>query len=103
MDDVLAGLNESQIKAVTTTEGYVRVVAGAGSGKQDARPRQTLCLPRQRDGHHAAGNILCVTFTNKASNEMRQRIHALTGDNDAGYVNTSTASAYRCFRRIRRQ
>lgn len=86
MDDVLAGLNESQIKAVTTTEGYVRVVAGAGSGKTRALARRFAYLVNEMG--IMPGNILCVTFTNKASNEMRQRIHALTGDNDAGYVNT---------------
>lgn len=86
MDSALAGLNESQIEAVTTTEGYVRVVAGAGSGKTRALARRFAYLVNEVG--IMPGNILCVTFTNKASNEMRQRIHALTGDNDAGYVNT---------------
>ena len=86
MGDVLEGLNESQLEAVTATEGYVRVIAGAGSGKTRALARRFAYLVNEVG--IMPGNILCVTFTNKASNEMRQRIHALTGDNDTGYVNT---------------
>ena len=86
MGDVLGGLNESQLEAVTATEGYVRVIAGAGSGKTRALARRFAYLVNEVG--IMPGNILCVTFTNKASNEMRQRIHALTGDNDTGYVNT---------------
>ncbi len=69
----LQGLNASQLEAVTTTEGFVRVIAGA------FLVNEIGILP---------GNILCVTFTNKSANEMRQRIHMLTGDNDTGYINT---------------
>ena len=86
MGDVLEGLNESQLEAVTATEGYVRVIAGAGSGKTRALARRFAYLVNEVG--IMPGNILCVTFTNKASNEMRQRIHALTGDNDTGFVNT---------------
>ena len=86
MTAFLQTLNDAQREAVTATEGVVRVLAGAGSGKTRALSHRFAWLVNE------AGllpeNLLCVTFTNKSANEMRQRIHLLTGDNDTGYICT---------------
>ena len=86
MYSILDGLNEEQKLAVTTTEGFVRIVAGAGSGKTRALTHRFAYLVNELG--ISTSNILCVTFTNKAANEMKKRIRMMIGDNDTGYINT---------------
>lgn len=75
--DYLTSLNERQLEAVRETEGYLRVIAGAGSGKTKLLVSRYAYLVKEYGIDSA--NILCVTFTNKAAGEMKRRIRALIG------------------------
>jgi DNA helicase-2/ATP-dependent DNA helicase PcrA len=75
--DILEVLNEKQQEAVLETEGYVRVIAGAGSGKTKMLVSRYAYLVQ--DYGIDPANILCVTFTNKAAAEMKRRIRAIIG------------------------
>lgn len=86
MSDILAGLSEQQRQAVTATEGFIRVIAGAGSGKTRALSHRFAYLVNEIG--IMPSNILCVTFTNKSAHEMKHRIRRLCGDNDTGYIST---------------
>ncbi|MCR5248969.1 MAG: UvrD-helicase domain-containing protein [Lachnospiraceae bacterium] len=84
---ILEKLNEKQREAVLATEGYVRVIAGAGSGKTKLLVSRYAYLVKEYGIDSA--NILCVTFTNKAAGEMKKRIRSLIGEgNDTTLICT---------------
>jgi len=86
MEEILKGLNPRQQEAVQTTEGYIRVVAGAGSGKTRTLTRRYLYLVEALGVSTAS--VLCVTFTNKAALEMKKRIRRRLPDRDLGRICT---------------
>lgn len=76
----LNDLNSRQAEAVTSTEGRIRVIAGAGTGKTKALTYRYAYLVNVLGIDPA--NILCLTFTNKAAAEMRQRIATMVHSGD---------------------
>ena len=84
--DYLNELNPEQYEAATTTEGFIRVVAGAGSGKTKTLTARYMYLVEQLG--ISTANILCVTFTNKAAAEMKKRIRRVLPDQDLGRITT---------------
>ena len=94
---ILDLLNPSQKEAVTAENSRVLVLAGAGSGKTRVLVHRIAWLMQAE--HLSPFDILAVTFTNKAANEMRMRIETLIGVKTTGmWVGTFHSLAYRLLR-----
>jgi len=94
----LAILNEAQCRAVAAVEGAVLVLAGAGTGK--TRVLTTRLAHILATGRAHPGEVLAVTFTNKAAREMRERLEAMIGRAaDGVWLGTFHAIAARILRR----
>lgn len=95
--NLLDGLNPNQKEAVLSTDQYLRVIAGAGSGKTRVLTTRIANLVLERNVYPS--KILAITFTNKAANEMKERIKKILGD-PSGAVWISTIHSL-CVRILR--
>lgn len=96
--DYLKGLNDRQKEAVLHGEGPLLILAGAGSGKTRVLTHKIAYLIEKRGIY--PGNILAITFTNKAANEMKERIeNLLAGDVEDIWMGTFHSVCVRILRR----
>jgi DNA helicase-2/ATP-dependent DNA helicase PcrA len=94
-----AALDERQLEAVRAGPGPLLVLAGAGSGKTRVLTRRTAELVSA--GGVPAEALLVITFTNRAADELRQRLRALVGERPALRMTIGTFHAV-CHRLVRR-
>lgn len=96
MDEILQKLNEEQIKPVMDTEGAVLVLAGAGSGKTRVLTSRIAYLVENKGAHPSS--ILAITFTNKAANEMKERLSAMIDGAQSMWICTIHSMCVRILR-----
>ncbi|MBQ7236280.1 MAG: UvrD-helicase domain-containing protein [Clostridia bacterium] len=97
LNDLLAKLNEEQIKPVLDTEGAVLVIAGAGSGKTRVLTSRIAYLVLEKGV--LPSNIMAITFTNKAAGEMKERLEKIVGNVGDMWVSTIHSMCVRILRR----
>lgn len=95
--EILSKLNDEQIRPVLETEGAVLVIAGAGSGKTRVLTSRIAYLIKEKNVSPA--NIVAITFTNKAANEMKDRLKNIVGDVNDMWVSTIHSMCVRILRR----
>ena len=88
MNQTETGLNPMQMEAVKYTEGPLLILAGAGSGKTRVLTHRIASLIRDKGVN--PWNIMAITFTNKAAEQMRERIAQLLPDNRSRHIRMGT-------------
>ena len=96
--DYQSGLNEQQYQAVTAHDQYLRIIAGAGSGKTRVITFRIAYLIEKL--HYYPSQILAITFTNKAAEEIKLRVQTMLNDTN---LNLRIATFHSFCARILRQ
>ena len=100
MQNLLDELNDKQYEAVIDTDGPNLIIAGAGSGKTKVLTHKIAYLIKEKE--IKPWNILAITFTNKAANEMKDRIESLVGSQNTNdmWIGTFHAICVRILRKF---